>query len=167
MLSVFIDTILICTTTAMMLLNYGVIDPSLTGMPFVQQAVKFAVGEGGIHFITISIFLFAFSSLVGNYCYAESNLKFIKDHKGLLFVFRVVCVVVVFFGAQANFDTVWNLADVLMGFMAIVNIVAILLLSPKVIRILNDYREQKKQGKDPVFHPKKLGILHTHCWEED
>lgn len=167
MLSVFIDTILICTTTAMMLLNYGVIDPSLTGMPFVQQAVKSAVGEGGIHFITISIFLFAFSSLVGNYCYAESNLKFIKDHKGLLFVFRVVCVVVVFFGAQANFDTVWNLADVLMGFMAIVNIVAILLLSPKVIRILNDYREQKKQGKDPVFHPKKLGILHTHCWEED
>ncbi len=167
MLSVFIDTILICTTTAMMLLNYGVIGPSLTGMPFVQQAVKFAVGEGGIHFITISIFLFAFSSLVGNYCYAESNLKFIKDHKGLLFVFRVVCVVVVFFGAQANFDTVWNLADVLMGFMAIVNIVAILLLSPKVIRILNDYREQKKQGKDPVFHPKKLGILHTHCWEED
>lgn len=167
MLSVFIDTILICTTTAMMLLNYGVIDPSLTGMPFVQQAVKFAVGEGGIHFITISIFLFAFSSLVGNYCYAELNLKFIKDHKGLLFVFRVVCVVVVFFGAQANFDTVWNLADVLMGFMAIVNIVAILLLSPKVIRILNDYREQKKQGKDPVFHPKKLGILHTHCWEED
>mgnify|MGYP003370120849 CR=1 FL=1 len=167
MLSVFIDTILICTTTAMMLLNYGVIDPSLTGMPFVQQAVKFAVGEGGIHFITISIFLFAFSSLVGNYCYAESNLKFIKDHKGLLFVFRVVCVVVVFFGAQANFDMVWNLADVLMGFMAIVNIVAILLLSPKVIRILNDYREQKKQGKDPVFHPKKLGILHTHCWEED
>lgn len=166
MLSVFIDTILICTTTAMMLLNYGVIDPELTGMPFVQQAVNAAVGEIGIHFITVSIFLFAFSSLVGNYCYAESNLKFIKDSKALLFVFRVVCVIVVFVGAQANFDTVWNLADVLMGFMAIVNILAILLLSGKVVKILNDYTTQKKQGKDPVFHPKKLGIENTHCWKD-
>lgn len=166
MLSVFIDTILICTTTAMMLLNYGVIDPALTGMPFVQQAVKAAVGEIGIHFITVSIFLFAFSSLVGNYCYAESNLKFIKDSKALLFIFRVVCVIVVFIGAQANFDTVWNLADVLMGFMAIVNILAILLLSGKVVRILNDYTAQKKQGRDPVFHPEKLGIKNTQCWKD-
>lgn len=166
MLSVFIDTILICTTTAMMLLNYGVIDPALTGMPFVQQAVKAAVGEIGIHFITVSIFLFAFSSLVGNYCYAESNLKFIKDSKVLLFIFRVVCVIVVFIGAQANFDTVWNLADVLMGFMAIVNILAILLLSGKVVRILNDYTAQKKQGRDPVFHPEKLGIKNTQCWKD-
>lgn len=166
MLSVFIDTILICTTTAMMLLNYGVIDPKLTGMPFVQQAVKAAVGEWGIHFITVSIFLFAFSSLVGNYCYAESNLKFIRDSKALLIGFRIVCVIVVFVGAQANFDTVWNLADVLMGFMAIVNILAILLLSGKVVRILQDYTEQKQQGKDPVFHPKKLGIRNTTCWKD-
>lgn len=126
MLSVFIDTILICTTTAMMLLNYGVIDPELTGMPFVQQAIKAEVGELGIHFITISIFLFAFSSLVGNYCYAESNLKFIKDDKKLLTVFRIICVLIIFWGAQASFDTVWNLADVLMGFMAIVNILSLI-----------------------------------------
>ena len=166
MLSVFIDTILICTTTAMMLLNYGVIDPELTGMPFVQQAIKAEVGELGIHFITISIFLFAFSSLVGNYCYAESNLKFIKDDKKLLTVFRIICVLIIFWGAQASFDTVWNLADVLMGFMAIVNIIAILLLSGVGVRTLNDYVQQKAEGKDPRFSPGKLGIKNTRCWKD-
>ncbi|OUO77357.1 amino acid carrier protein [Blautia sp. An249] len=166
MLSVFIDTILICTTTAMMLLNYGVIDPELTGMPFVQQAIKAEVGELGIHFITISIFLFAFSSLVGNYCYAESNLKFIKDDKNLLTVFRIICVLIIFWGAQASFDTVWNLADVLMGFMAIVNIIAILLLSGVGVRTLNDYVQQKAEGKDPRFSPGKLGIKNTRCWKD-
>lgn len=166
MLSVFIDTILICTTTAMMLLNYGVIDPELTGMPFVQQAIKAEVGELGIHFITISIFLFAFSSLVGNYCYAESNLKFIKDDKNLLTVFRIICVLIIFWGAQASFDTVWNLADVLMGFMAIVNIIAILLLSGVGVRTLNDYVQQKAEGKDPRFSRGKLGIKNTRCWKD-
>lgn len=80
--------------------------------------------------------------------------------------FRVVCVIVVFVGAQANFDTVWNLADVLMGFMAIVNIIAILLLSGKVVMLLKDYTGQKQQGKEPVFHPKKLGIKNTTCWKD-
>lgn len=167
MLSVFIDTILICTTTAMMLLTYGVIDPELTGMPFVQQAVNSAVGEVGIHFITVSIFLFAFSSLIGNYCYAESNLKFIKDNKVVLIIFRLVCIGVIFVGAQADFDTVWNLADVLMGLMAIVNIISILLLGNVAVKVLNDYTQQKKEGKDPQFHPKKLGIKHTKYWDEE
>ncbi|MCQ4673213.1 alanine:cation symporter family protein [Lactonifactor longoviformis] len=165
MLSVFIDTILICTTTAMMLLNFGTGNQELTGMPYVQQAVNAEVGVWGIHFITVSIFLFAFSSLIGNYCYAESNLKFIKDSKGLLFVFRIIVVGVVFVGAQANFDTVWNLADVLMGLMAIVNIVSILLLSRISMKVMNDYTRQKKEGKDPQFHPDKLGIKNTQCWK--
>lgn len=167
MISVFIDTLLICTTTAMMLLNFGTGDKTLTGMPYVQQAVNAEVGEFGIHFITVSIFLFAFSSLIGNYCYAESNLKFIKDNKKLLFVFRIVSVTVVFFGAQSSFDTVWNLADVLMGLMALVNIIAIVLLSKTAVKVLKDYEEQKKVGKDPVFHPKKLGIQNTRYWNND
>ena len=166
MLSVFIDTIIICTTTAAILLNFGAGRADLAGMPYVQQAVKAEFGEFGIHFITISIFLFAFSSLIGNYCYAESNLKFIKDDKKLLFVFRIAVVVIIFFGAQSNFDAVWNLADVLMGFMAIVNIVSILILGNIAIKVLNDYTRQKKEGKDPVFHPKALGIKNTKCWED-
>lgn len=166
MLSVFIDTIVICTTTAMILLNFGTGNAELAGMPYVQQAVKAEIGEMGIHFITISIFLFAFSSLIGNYCYAESNLKFIKDNKTLLFVFRVAAVVVIFIGAQANFDTVWNLADVLMGLMAIVNITAILILGNVAVKVLNDYTTQKKEGKNPIFYPEKLGIKNTKCWKD-
>ncbi|MFR2446134.1 MAG: alanine/glycine:cation symporter family protein, partial [Thomasclavelia spiroformis] len=111
-ISVFIDTILICSTTAFMLLNYGT-DSGLTGMPYVQQAIFVEIGEYGIHFITISIFLFAFSSLIGNYCYAESNLKFIIDNEKVLFIFRIITIIVIFFGAQANFNTIWDLADVL------------------------------------------------------
>ncbi|MDE6475748.1 MAG: alanine:cation symporter family protein [Erysipelotrichaceae bacterium] len=164
--SVFIDTILICTTTAMMLLVFGV-DKGLTGMPLVQMAISSQVGEIGIHFITISIFLFAFSSLIGNYCYAESNLKFIKDHKGILNIFRILAIVAIFLGAMADFSTIWDLADVLMGCMAIVNIVVILWLGKIAIVCLKDYQQQKKQGKDPQFHPTKIGIKNTECWDEE
>lgn len=163
-ISVFIDTILICTTTAFMLLNFGT-DPELTGMPYVQQAISSQVGEWGIHFITISIFLFAFSSLIGNYCYAESNLKFILDSKRSLFIFRIIAVIVIFFGAQASFTTIWDLADVLMGLMAVVNIIAILLLGKIAITCLKDYSAQRKQGKNPVFDPERLGIVNADCWK--
>lgn len=162
-ISVFIDTMLICSTTAFMLLCYGV-DSGLTGMPFVQQAISSSVGEYGIHFITISIFLFAFSSLIGNYCYAESNFKFIIDNKKALFIFRIITVIVIFWGAQASFNTIWDLADVLMGFMAIMNIVVILLLGKIAFKCLNDYMEQKKAGKDPIFYPEKLGIENADFW---
>ena len=163
-ISVFIDTILICSTTAFMLLNFGIRD-GLTGMPYVQTAVSAEVGTWGIHFITISIILFAFSSLIGNYCYAESNLKFIINDKKALLVFRLLTVAVIFFGAQADFSTIWDLADVLMGFMAIENILVILLLGNVAFLALKDYTKQKKQGKDPLFEPQKLGIRHAECWE--
>lgn len=166
MLSVYIDTLIICTTTAMMLLVYGVED-GLTGMPYVQAAVSSEVGNWGIHFITVSILLFAFSSLIGNYSYAESNLKFICDNKVVVFIFRVACLIPVFFGALASFGTVWDLADVLMGFMAIVNIFAILLLGGVACKTLKDYSEQKREGKDPKFNPRKLGIKNTECWDEE
>ena len=164
-ISVFIDTILICSTTAFMLLNYGT-DSGLTGMPYVQQAIFAGIGEYGIHFITISIFLFAFSSLIGNYCYAESNLKFIINNKLVLFVFRIITIIVIFFGAQANFNTIWDLADVLMGFMAILNIIVILFLGKIAIKCLNDYCNQKKSNKDPIFNPKKLNIKGATHWDK-
>ena len=127
------------------------------GIPYVQAAISSNVGQWGIHFITFSIFAFAFSSLVGNYFYAESNILFIKNNKTLLFVFRITCIVAIFLGAQADFSLVWNLADVTMGLMAIVNIIAIFLLSGTVVKVLNDYEKQKKQGIKPVFHEKKCG----------
>ena len=162
-ISVFIDTLLICSSTAMMLLVSGVEGKSgvLDGIPYVQAAISSNVGQWGIHFITFSIFAFAFSSLVGNYFYAESNILFIKNNKTLLFVFRITCIVAIFLGAQADFSLVWNLADVTMGLMAIVNIIAIFLLSGTVVKVLNDYEKQKKQGIKPVFHEKNVGLKNT------
>ncbi len=168
-LSVFIDTLLICSATAMMLLLSGVEGKSgvLDGIPYVQQAISANVGTWGIHFITFSIFTFAFSSLVGNYYYAESNIKFIKDDKRLLFVFRVSCLLAVFLGAQADFSVIWNVADITMGGMAVLNIVVILLLGGTAVKVLRDYEEQKKRGVEPVFRAEELGIENTECWGEE
>ncbi|QBE98638.1 Amino-acid carrier protein AlsT [Blautia producta] len=167
-LSVFIDTLLICSATAMMLLLSGVEGKSgvLDGIPFVQQAISANVGTWGIHFITFSIFTFAFSSLVGNYYYAESNIKFIKDDKRLLFVFRVSCLLAVFLGAQADFSVIWNVADITMGGMAVLNILVILVLGGTAVKVLRDYEEQKKKGVEPVFRAEKLGIRNTECWDD-
>lgn len=168
-ISVFIDTILICSSTAIMLLVSGVEGQSgvLDGIPYVQKAISANVGNWGIHFITFSIFAFAFSSLIGNYYYAESNIVFIKDNKVMMQVFRVTCVLAIFLGAQADFSLVWNLADVTMGLMAIVNIVAIFLLGNVAIKVLKDYESQKKQGKKPVFHEKNVGLTGTVWTEEE
>lgn len=166
-ISVFIDTLLICSATAMMLLLSGVQgEPGvLDGIPFVQQAISANVGTWGIHFITASIFAFAFSSLIGNYYYAESNILFIKNNKVLLFVFRCTCLLAVFLGAQADFSLVWNLADITMGCMAIVNIIAILILGNIAMKVLKDYETQKKAGKNPVFKAENVGIKNTDCWK--
>ena len=168
-ISVFIDTILICSATAMMLFVSGVegVSGVMDGIPFVQAAVKANVGEWGIHFITFSIFAFAFSSVIGNYFYAESNILFIKNSKFLLFCFRITCVVVVFLGAQADFSLVWNLADVTMGFMAIVNIIAIFMLRKTVLLALDNYEQLKKQGKKPVFNEKSIGLSGTVWTKEE
>ena len=167
-ISVFIDTLLICSSTAIMLLVSGVEGKSevLDGIPYVQAAISSNVGQWGIHFITFSIFAFAFSSLIGNYFYAESNILFIRNSKVLLNVFRVTCVVAVFFGAQADFDMVWNIADVTMGLMAIVNIIAIVLLSKVAIKVLKNYEQKKKAGENPVFYEDEVGLTGT-VWTRD
>lgn len=166
-LSVFIDTLLICSTTAFILLLSGVegVSGKMDGIPYVQAALQSSVGEWGIHFITFSIFAFAFTSLIGNYYYAEANFLFIKNSPVLLNVFRVTCLVAIFLGSQARFDTVWNLADVLMGLMALVNIFSILMLGKIAFRVLDDYRAQKKAGKDPVFKAADLQIYDTDAWK--
>lgn len=166
-ISVFIDTLLICTTTAFILLlsNVEGTTGKLDGIPYVQAALQANVGEIGIHFITFSIFAFAFTSLIGNYYYAESNILFIKDNKVLLFLFRISCLIAIFFGAQADFSTVWNIADILMGFMAIENILVIFVLGNIAFKVLDDYTKQKKQGLNPVFKAKKIGLKNTDHWK--
>ncbi len=162
-ISVFIDTLLICSSTAMMLLVSGVQGESgvLDGIPYVQAAIQANVGTWGIYFITFSIFAFAFSSLIGNYFYAESNILFIKDSRLLLNMFRITCCAAVFLGAQADFGMVWNIADITMGAMAIVNIIAIFLLNGTAVKALKDYESQKKAGKRPIFKGENIGVKDT------
>ncbi len=154
MFSVFIDTIFICSTTAMILLCSGVTEGR--GIQLVQNAVSANFGEFGIHFISVAIFLFAFSSLVGNYYYAEANIKFIKNNKTVLNIFRFTCLIMIFLGTQMSLDTAWNLADLLMGCMAIVNIIAILLLSGISIKCLKIILIRKNKAKTLCL---KLKIL--------
>ena len=169
-LSVYIDTLLICTCSAMMVMIFWVQDPeaaaALNGMPLVQLAVNNAVGEVGIHFITFAIFAFAFSSLIGNYFYAETNFRYIfKNTKWGMVVFRVLCLAAIFYGCVNSFDLAWNLADIFMGFMAIINLVAILLLGKWALAALDDYTRQRKAGKDPVFLASSVpGMPACECW---
>ena len=165
-LSVFIDTLLICTATATIVLFSGAdLNSGLEDIPLVQEAVKSQVGPVGVHLIAFSIFAFAFTSIIGNYCYAETNVLFIKNNRTLLNIFRITCLVTVFLGANADSRTVWNIADLLMGLMAVVNIIVILRVGEIAIKALKDYVKQKKEGKVPVFIAENAGIKNTDVWK--
>lgn len=162
-ISVFIDTLLICTATAVFILLAK--DATGEGIGRVQSAFQLEFGHVGIFFITAAILLFAFTSIIGNYSYAESNFKFVFENNKLgLIIFRLVCLVPLVLGAMSNLQFAWNLADILMGLMALVNIIAIILLGKVAFKCLEDYRKQKREGKDPVFKANKVGIEDTECW---
>lgn len=162
-ISVFIDTLLICTATAVFILLAK--DATGEGIGRVQSAFQLEFGHVGIFFITAAILLFAFTSIIGNYSYAESNFKFVFDNNKLgLIIFRLSCLVPLVLGAMSNLQLAWNLADILMGLMALVNITAIVLLGKVAFKCLEDYRTQKREGKDPVFKAKEVGIKDTECW---
>lgn len=169
MLSVYIDTILICSATGFMLLCSGVAPTEeLKGMPYVQEAIAGSLGGFGSVFITVALFLFAFTTLIGNFYYAEMGLRYICDKtpaKALLTVFRFVAVAVVCVGAIMDFSVVWDTADVLMGLMALINIPVIIILSKPAMHCLEDYLKQKKAGKNPVFKAKDIGLkTKTDFW---
>ena len=168
-LSVYIDTLVLCTCSAMLVMVFYVQDPAaataLNGIPLVQMAVNNVFGELGIGFVTFAIWCFAFSSIIGNYFYAESNFRFITGSKPALFVFRVCCLAIVFLGACNSFDLAWNLADIFMGFMAIINLVVIVILGKWAFALLDDYSAQRKAGKNPVFVAESIpGLPPTECW---
>ena len=168
-LSVYLDTMMVCTCSAFIVLIFfvksGGTFGDLNGMPLVQMAINSSVGEIGIHVVTFAIFCFAFSSLIGNYFYAEGNIRFITKSNSVLFVFRITCLVAIMVGCLNNFTLAWNFADITMAFMAMVNLVAIFLLGKWAFRALDDYTRQRKQGKDPVFVADSVeGLPATQCW---
>lgn len=163
-LSVFIDTILVCSATAFLCMSSGVAPTeALSGAPYVQEAVKATLGGFGPVFITVSMILFAFTTLLGNLFYVDKGLCFIMGRQpGKLFmwVYYVIASLVIFLGAGLNADLLWDVADITMGCMTLINMPVILYLSKYAFRCLDDYTRQRKQGKEPHFHAKDIGLPH-------
>ncbi|KAA8666927.1 MULTISPECIES: alanine/glycine:cation symporter family protein [Vibrio] len=174
MLGVFMDTIVICSATVAIILMSGEYVPhgEVTGIELTQRALTAQVGEWGGIFVAVAIFFFAFTSIIANYSYAETNLIFLEHNnkKGLV-LFRIVVLGMVMFGSLATLPTVWALADVSMGLMAIVNLVAIILLSGIVIKLAKDYNRQLDAGKVPTFDsndfPELKSQLEDGIWDNN
>lgn len=168
-LGVFTDTLLICSATAVIILFAGdYTGTELDGIQLTQEAFESELGSWAAIFIAIAILLFAFSSIIGNYYYGETNIEFIKTSKANIFIYRIAVLAMVMFGAVAEFDLVWSLADLTMGIMALINLYAIFRLSSVAYAALLDYRKQKKAGKDPVFYQDHLpGVEGMEYWRRD
>ena len=169
-LGVFTDTLLVCSCTAFIILISGLYSvPELNGIALTQSALQSEVGAAGPVFVAIAIFLFAFSSIIGNYYYGEANIRFITPNTTIMTVYRICSAgVMVIFGAIASFELVWNIVDFFMAFLTACNLIAIVLLGRYAFRLLDDYRSQKRQGiKEPTFHRSQLPELESEleCWE--
>lgn len=174
-LSVFIDTMLICSATAFMILCTGLdassyIDASGNTMnaAYIQDTMAENFGAFGGIFITAALVLFAFTTLVGNYFYAEMNISYLykgaEENKVFITCYRLLAALIVFIGAQFSAGLAWDLADVLMGFMAMINVPVCVILGNKAFRALKNYTDQKKQGLDPVFKSSDIGVSDTDYW---
>ncbi len=162
-LSVYIDTLLLCTATALMCLSSGAVRSEETaGAPYVQDAISTVFGSIGPIFITVAMVLFAFTTLIGNLYYVDNALIYLnhkkKPPKAFMIGFHIVCVLVVFIGAIVPMDIAWALADITMGGMTLINLPSCMLLSKVAADTLKDYEKQKKQGKNPVFRAADIGL---------
>lgn len=162
MLSVFIDTVIICSATAFMCLCSGV-EPTeaLKGAPYVQTALRSVFGEFGPVFITIAMILFAFTTLLGNLYYVEQCIKHVlrrAPSKVFRFVYYIIASGVILLGAGLSADLLWNIADVTMGAMTLINMPVIIILGRYALRALDNYTNQRKDGKVPTFCSKDIGI---------
>ena len=162
-LSVYIDTILICSATAFMILISGVgIKPELAGAPMVQESLRPIFGSFGPLFITVAMIMFAFTTLIGNLYYCETGLAYLNGNKKpsdeFMKIFYVIASLVVFFGAIISMDAAWALADITMGLMALINIPCCVILGGVAVKALKNYEEQRREGREPEFHAKSIGI---------
>lgn len=182
--SVYIDTLLVCSATAFMILftgMYNVVDGAgntivnyigeiPAGAGYTQAAIESVIPGFGAAFVAIALFFFAFTTIMAYYYMAETNIAYLirGKYKGIgMFVLKVVLLGAVFFGAVREADLAWALGDVGLGLMVWLNLIAILILAKPALKTLKDYEEQKRQGLDPVFDPKKLGIKNADFWENE
>ncbi|MFB5661482.1 alanine/glycine:cation symporter family protein [Alteribacillus sp. HJP-4] len=167
-LGAFVDTLLICSATAFIILLSGIPGEGIGGIQLTQSALASHVGPWASIFVAIAILLFCFSSIIGNYYYGESNIGFINENKTAIFVFRLAVLGMLLFGSVSSMSMVWNVADLFMAFMAITNLIALALIGKIAIAVLKDYLKQKKQGKDPVFYASNIkGLKNVECWKDE
>lgn len=170
MMAVYLDTWVICTATAFLLLSSGIIpSPDLLGADYNVAALSTILGPLGQHFFVAALFLFGFTTLIGNYFYSEANLKYLMGgevSQNNLFIFRALAVVIIFLGPGREFGVAWDTADVLMAIMALINIPAIFILKKPVQEALKDYKAQKAANKDPVFKAEDIDLeFDTEFWK--
>ena len=169
-LGVFTDTLVICTCTAFIILvSDASPDASLNGIQLTQAAFTAQVGQLGSVFVAIAILLFAFSSIIGNYYYGESNIRFISRRPIYLWAYRILVGAMVMCGAVMSLDLAWSLADVTMGLMTVCNLIAIVLLARQALWLLRDYTDKRRRGIDsPTFHREEMPEEMRHdieCWD--
>lgn len=164
--SVFIDTLVICSCTAfiVMLGDYPAF-PGLEGIALTQKTLTQQLGPFGDYFISASVLLFAFTSIIGNYYYGQANVEFLTRKRWVMVCFRMGVSMMVLLGAILQLKLVWNMADLFMTIMALMNIYAILRLRRQVIDVLDDYKRQKQAGLDPQFNPANVpSVQHAEAW---
>lgn len=166
-LGVFADTLVICTCTAFVILLSGIYDSGRDGIILTKYALITHVGSLGGLFVTLAIFFFAYSTIIANYYYGETNIRFITQSGKTIFAFRAITGATVMIGATVTLQTAWCLVDLAMGFMTLVNLVAIIRLSPKVFRLLDNYIEQRRNHQDPQFKRSMMPEIEkdVECWE--
>jgi AGCS family alanine or glycine:cation symporter len=160
MLGVFLDTMVLCTCTAMVILLSDInISGEMEGIRMTQDAMSSHFGTTGNYFVAAAITLFAFTSVVANYAYAESNLHLFKlDNKVGRFIYTALYLFMVYWGATASLKQVWSMADVALGLMTIVNVYAIVLLTPTVVNLTKDYQAKIKLNLRPTFNQSEVDI---------
>lgn len=163
-LSVFIDTLLVCSATAFMCVCSGV-EPTkeLSGAPYIQAALSSTLGEFGPVFITVAMIFFAFTTLLGNLYYVDQCIFFVfkkEPSKRFMTVYHIIAALIIVLGAGLSADLLWNIADVAMGGMTIINIPVIFILSKYAFKALNDYQSQRKEGKEPEFKASNINLPH-------
>ncbi|WP_297982266.1 alanine/glycine:cation symporter family protein [uncultured Methanobrevibacter sp.] len=162
-LSVYIDTLLLCTATALMCLSTGVArDAAVSGAPYVQNAISSVFGFMGPIFITVAMVLFAFTTLIGNLYYVDNALIFLNNKKEpskrFMNIFYIVATLIVFIGAIIPMDAAWAMADITMGGMTLINLPCCVLLAKVAVDCLKDYEKQKKLGQTPVFEASSIDL---------
>lgn len=150
-LGVYTDTLLVCTATAFIILCSGVFDSGLTGIQLTEAALRAETGDFAAWFLAVAIYLFAFTSVIANYYYGETNINFICKNKYIIYIFRILVGGTIMAGALSSLEFVWAISDITMGLMTLCNIIAILSLGKYAFGCLNDFKRQLREGKDPVF----------------